>query len=144
MICHEFLRIKNKTKNLYRLENAKLRHAPIALLLVKLLQSWPVQTTDHVPSRAAAPLADFDAALREFDHHVVGGEILDTFAAVPLAGDLVDLPRAAAAVIGRSQLDGHAIAVGCLVGVDVAELPRRPEDAMGFHSGSTDSECGHG
>mmetsp|Transcript_26154 Transcript_26154/g.66750 ORF Transcript_26154/g.66750 Transcript_26154/m.66750 type:complete len:293 (+) Transcript_26154:700-1578(+) len=111
-----------------------LSHCPVALLTIHLLVRWSVQTTYHVPRGAASSLAHLNAAFRELDHHVIRCQVLNTFAAVPIAGDLVDLPTATTTLIRWSQLDGDAIAVCGLVSIAMAELLWRSEDVMRLHA----------
>mmetsp|Transcript_96196 Transcript_96196/g.310328 ORF Transcript_96196/g.310328 Transcript_96196/m.310328 type:complete len:232 (-) Transcript_96196:5-700(-) len=111
-----------------------LGHCPVALLTIHLLVGWSVQPTYHVPGRAASSLANLNAAFRELDHHVIRCQVLNPFAAVPIAGDLVDLPTATTTLVRWSQLDGDAIAVCGLVSIAMAELLWRSEDVMRLHA----------
>merc|ERR1719296_83942 len=99
-----------------------LRHGPVALLPVELLVRRAMQSSDHVPRRAATALAHLNAALGELDHHVIWCEVLHAFSAVPLAGDLVDLSASSTTLVRRSQLDRNVVGVGRLVCIDMTEL----------------------
>eukprot|EP00441_Pelagodinium_beii_P016689 CAMPEP_0197671396 /NCGR_PEP_ID=MMETSP1338-20131121/76621_1 /TAXON_ID=43686 ORGANISM="Pelagodinium beii, Strain RCC1491" /NCGR_SAMPLE_ID=MMETSP1338 /ASSEMBLY_ACC=CAM_ASM_000754 /LENGTH=84 /DNA_ID=CAMNT_0043251283 /DNA_START=212 /DNA_END=463 /DNA_ORIENTATION=- len=82
-----------------------------------------MQAADHVPRGTTAAFADLQTSLRKPDHHVIGRQVINTFSAVPLACDFMDLPGSATSFVWWPELDGNAVAICSLVGIDVTEFP---------------------